>query len=176
MQVLLLSVVSSPWSNIKQVAFSFGTWRYFQEINGGGRGAGSGWESSRGIDFNSRYRWRQITQNESYLTDWDLLDNCGLQLSENAEGLETVQNGQWWHSRRIEPRSKGIQSTKGQKRRPYRMSRPVFQIENKNALVVAGHNFVVNTMIEQMRTRWTHSPEVSVEWNDEQWELSKINP
>lgn len=38
------------------------------------------------------------TQNESYMTDWDLLDYCGLQLPKHAESLRTVQNGQRRHS------------------------------------------------------------------------------
>jgi hypothetical protein len=33
-------------------------------------------------------------QYESYMTDWDLLDYCGLQLPKHAESLRTVQNGQ----------------------------------------------------------------------------------
>lgn len=51
-------------------------------------GAGSGWEVLQGIDFKPRYVWYQITQDESYLTDWDSQDNCGLQLSKHAEDLK----------------------------------------------------------------------------------------
>jgi len=35
----------------------------------------------------------------------------------------------------------------------------------KDEMVATGQKFI-NTAIEEMRTRWTHDPEASAEWND----------
>lgn len=43
--------------------------------------------------------------------------------------------------------------------------------ERKDAMVETGWNFVVNTALTEMRARWAHDPQASVEWNDRAQEV-----